>query len=170
MKKFLLLFLLIYSSIVAEAPRQIETIFLPEILIEAKSYDREIFDAALEFGADTLTARLVVAQARFESGDYRNSLTIHHNNVFSMQHPRKRETTSLCACATAENRPNMYASYSSLRDAVRDLFFLLKARNIKTVQPSSQRYVKALKKKHFFEDEEIKYRTGLKASMKKVKV
>jgi hypothetical protein len=161
MKTFFLSILFVLLVLVVEAPPEIKTFRLAPVTIEAKSYDREIFDIALEFGADSLTARILVAQARFESGGYTNRLTIRHNNVFSMQHPRQRTTTSLGALATAEGRPNTYASYNTIRDSVADLFLYFKAKNIPITQPSITRYVNTLKKKSFFEAPVDRYRKGV---------
>lgn len=169
MKKFVVTILLAIF-LEAEAPPQIKTILLPEVVVEAKSYDREIFDEALRQGADSLTSRLIVAQARLESGDYKNALTRHHNNVFSMQHPRKRKTTSLGPFASAEKRKNRYASYASVRDSVTDLFLYFKAKKIRPTQPSLTRYVKTLKSKGFFEDPEVKYKKGLKKKINQITV
>src|SRR5690606_2489263 len=102
MKTFVLIFFLLLSPVAVIAPPGPITIYLPEVTIVGKSYDREIFDTALELGADSLTAKILVAQARFESGGYTNRLSVNHNNVFSMQHPVIRRTTSLGPLATAE--------------------------------------------------------------------
>lgn len=169
MKAFLLIFFLFLSS-VSEAPPRMRTVFLPEITIAGKTYDREIFDTALEMGADSLTAKILVAQARFESGGYKNHLTIFHNNIFSMQHPTRRRTTSIGALATAEGRPNTYASYNSVREAVMDLFFYFKARKINLTQPSINTYVYRIKKKAFFEAELSRYRRGVKKEFNRINV
>lgn len=170
MKTFILSILLVISSLSVEAPPEIRTVFLPEITIEGKSYDREIFDTALECGADSLTARILVAQARFESGGYTNRLTRLHNNVFSMQHPVIRRTTSIGPLATAEGRPNTYASYGSVREAVIDLFLYFKARKIDLTQPSVNVYVYRIKEKAFFEEKLWKYRNGVHKEFNKINV
>lgn len=133
-----------------------------------KTYEKRIFTLSLEFGADTLTAKMIVAQAKLESGNFKNPLTRKHNNVFSMQHPRKRKTTSIGAFATAEKRPKIYASYKTVRDAVRDLFLYFEARKIEKTQPSIDIYVKTLKKKKYFEEKEWKYRRDLKKHFNKI--
>lgn len=170
MKTIILTLLLVGGSFWAEAPPEMRTVFLPEITVMGKSYDREIFDVALEFGADSLTARILVAQARFESGGYTNRLARLHNNVFSMQHPRIRKTTSLGPLATAEGRPNTYASYRTVREAVIDLFLYFKARKIDLTQPSVNTYVYRIKKKAFFEEVLWKYRKGVHNEFEKINV
>lgn len=170
MKTIILTLLLVGGSFWAEAPPEMRTVVLQEITIEGKSYDREIFDTALEFGADSLTARILVAQARFESGDYTNRLALIHNNIFSMQDPRIRKTTSLGPLASAEGRHNTYASYESIRSAVVDLFLYFEARNIDLTQHSVSKYVYLLKKKSFFEAPTIEYRRGVWKKFKKINV
>jgi uncharacterized FlgJ-related protein len=170
MKKLLIILGFLLTVFDLEAPTNSQGIFLPEIVIPVKSYDQEIFDTALELGADTLMAKIVVAQARLESGNFTNRLTEIHNNVFSMQHPRRRRTTSLGAFASAEGRHNKYASYGSVRDSVIDLFFYFKAKKISFRQPSIRSYVQLLKKKSFFEVTAKKYERELKQNFKKITV
>lgn len=134
------------------------------------NYEREIFNTALELGSDSLTARMIVAQAKHESGNFNNGLTVHHNNVFSMQHPKRRPTTSLGALATAEKRPNKYASYKSVRDAVIDLFFYFATKKINVKQPSIEVYVRTLKQKRFFEESYTNYKTRMKKHFNKLTV
>lgn len=170
MKKLFVLFIFLFFTLSVEAPPETPVVHLPTVVIKAKTYDREIFDTALELGADSLTAKILVAQARFESGGYTNRLTRLHNNVFSMQHARQRATTSLGAFASAEGRPNTYASYSSVRSAVVDLFYYFDARKIDLRQHSITNYVYILKSKSFFEASTEHYKKGLWKEFQKVNV
>jgi uncharacterized FlgJ-related protein len=168
MKTLIIFLFLMWSTTCVEAPSPITTVLLPPITVEADGYNREIFNSALEYGADSATARLLVAQARLESGGFTNKLTRDHNNVFSMQHPSRRKTTSVCACASAEKRKNRYASYRSVNEAVADLFLYFEAKKITPRQLSTNTYVKILKKKHFFEEDEKVYRVNLKKHLKTI--
>jgi uncharacterized FlgJ-related protein len=175
MKTITLLLILGLSSIASSnrhlGTKAIVCITAEQVVVPAeKSCDQEIFDIALELGADTLTSRIIVAQARFESGKYTNNLFVKHNNIFSMQHPRIRKTTSLGPKASAEKRRNKYASYKDIRDSVTDLFLYFKARKIDKRQPSVDAYVKLLKRKNFFEDTLKKYRSGVKNELKEIKL
>jgi uncharacterized FlgJ-related protein len=114
--------------------------------------------------SDTLLISLIIAQAKLESGNFTNRLTRHHNNIFSMQHPKKRPTTSLCGCARAENRDG-YASFSSIESAVEDYVLYLEFSKITKIS-TSEEYVRLLKKKKYFESSEKKYLRAITKLMK----
>jgi uncharacterized FlgJ-related protein len=134
------------------------------------NYDKVIFNTALKQGADSITSRIIVAQARHESGDFKNVLTRNHNNVFGMQHPRVRRTTSIGAYGDAEKKKNIYASYRSIEDAVIDLFLYLDARNISKRQHSIPKYVRSIKAKKYFKGSETEYVKNMRRKFKQVKL
>lgn len=166
MKKIILIWLLLIFVLHTNAQNQ--SVEVKSFTKNVHVYEKRIFNLSLEFGADTLTAKMIVAQAKLESGNFKNPLTRKHNNVFSMQHPKRRKTTSIGAFATAEKRPKIYASYKTVRDAVRDLFLYFEARKIEKTQPSIDSYVKILKKKKFYESSEQSYKKALKKHFNKI--
>lgn len=135
-----------------------------------RDYERKIFNQSLALGADSLTSKIIVAQAMHESGDFTNALTRKHNNVFGMQHPRVRRTTSIGAYGDAEKKKNIYASYRSVEDAVKDLFLYYEARKINKKQHSISRYVRVLKSKTYFKGSEEKYVQNMRRKFKEVKL
>lgn len=74
----------------------------------------EHLKAALEI-AGVMSADVVFAQARLETGNFTSELCRTHNNLFGMRQARRRETTALGAT------PNNYAAYNSWFDSVKDV-------------------------------------------------
>lgn len=110
------------------------------------------------------TRRLLVAQARVESGNYTNNLYKRHCNLWSMRHPKKRNTTSCGPYARAEKR-NGYASFNSVESSTEDivLYFANKRQPMRFT--STAGYVRWLKKKRFFEDTEARYLNMMRKQM-----
>jgi flagellum-specific peptidoglycan hydrolase FlgJ len=131
-----------------------------EIVLRKKEIPDVIREKLREcYTTDSLMVEIIVAQARFESGNFTNSLTKNHNNIFSMRHPKIRSTTSLGPLANAEGRTG-YASYSSIESATEDFILWLNFTNIPT-KLTTNNYVKLLKAKRYFEASEKHYKKGI---------
>jgi uncharacterized FlgJ-related protein len=113
------------------------------------------------------TRKLIIAQAKFESGNYTNKLAKRHNNLFGMMHPRKRLTRSMGPLARAEGRPG-YAVYASIEDSVEDMLFYLWDKKQTPRYKSSEEYVRFLKKNRFFAASEEHYLKGLRYYLKEL--
>lgn len=112
-------------------------------------------------GIQPFNRRLIIAQAKLESGNFKNKLTRKHNNIFAMRHPSRRPTTSLGPLATAEKRKG-YASYASIEDATRDFLMYLEYVKLQPKYKSTYAYVSDLKRKRYFESNLDHYVKGIK--------
>lgn len=144
---FALLPMLSEKKVVKEEKIVIDTI---------KTYTTEerIAKVLSDSGFSLRMQRIIVAQAKLESGCFNNNLTKKHNNLFGMRHPRIRKTYSIGAYARAEKR-NGYASYNSIDSCVTD--FIYYYRSIKAYDTTVEQYVKHIKKKGYFEANEKQY-------------
>lgn len=108
--------------------------------------------------------RVILAQAKHESGDFTNSLTRKHNNLFGMLHPRSRPTLSLDGSAWAEGRKG-YARYESLEASVADYLLYKKFVNAED-KPDAKAYIYQLKRLGYFTDNTGNYLGGVKRYMR----
>ena len=137
-----------------------KVIVLPEAVFVYKPYEETMREVFIDNNISPVMVDILIAQARHETGNFTSSLFVNHNNLWGMQHPRTRHTTSTGPLATADGGRKGYAHYESIEDSARDMVLYLKARRIPdytTVAP----YVKHLKRKGYFEDSLKKYTRSL---------
>jgi flagellum-specific peptidoglycan hydrolase FlgJ len=48
--------------------------------------DQDIYNMAIAEGFSPISAKLIVAQARLESGDYSSNVFVNNNNMFGMKY------------------------------------------------------------------------------------
>ncbi len=105
-------------------------------------------------------AMIIVAQARWETGDFKSKLFREHNNAFGMMSARRRPTTSLGPLAWAEGRPG-YASYPTVQDSALDLLLWLEICGISGLptdvtargpKAEVRWYIRTIKSKKYFTD------------------
>ncbi len=119
-----------------------------------------IFNALVENGIDTLVSQLIVCQAYHESGNFKNSLSKHHWNVFSRLHA-DRDSLSLGPFGKAEGRSD-FASYSSLDSAVVSQISYLKRKGYSMKWKNTYQFSVELKKKNYYKDTVHRYDRSLK--------
>jgi hypothetical protein len=81
------------------------------------NYDQEIYEGAIQGGATPSLAKLLVAQARHETGNYGNKQTKNNNNVFGFKYSRNSQYANQ-GNISPEGDP--YAQYDTLGDAIKD--------------------------------------------------
>jgi len=81
------------------------------------NYDQEIYEGAIEGGATPALAKLMVAQARHETGNYGNYQTKTNNNVFGFKYSSNSQYSKQ-GNISPEGDP--YAKYDTLQDAILD--------------------------------------------------
>lgn len=108
--------------------------------------------------------RIILAQAKHESGGFTNSLAVYHNNVFAMLHPSRRRTLSLGPLAKAEGRGG-YGSYATIEDATRDYIMYCRHMGIDPKESATD-YIYQLKRKRYFTDNVTRYLRGVQQWMK----
>lgn len=104
-----------------------------------------IFNELVRLGVDSLSAKVFVAQAALESGNFTNKLYTQHNNPFAILHDKRRTcSTSLNGSGRAEGRAG-YASYASIEAATQDFLCFLDHWGISRIQHSTGLYSSRLK-------------------------
>jgi hypothetical protein len=102
----------------------------------------------------------ILAQAKFESGNFTNKLSTKFSNPFAMKHPSRRRTTSLGKLGVAE-KCKCFASYTDIKSATLDYLYYLEM--IKAPKDTTMTaYLNYLKKKGYFQEDLNVYKRGVK--------
>jgi uncharacterized FlgJ-related protein len=81
------------------------------------NYNQQIYDAAIKNGATNWLAKLLIAQSRYETGDFGNRQTKENNNIFGFKwSPNSRYAKK--GNISPEGDP--YAKYDTIDDAIAD--------------------------------------------------
>lgn len=81
--------------------------------------DQEIYNAAIGQGANKYLAKLTVAQARHETGNYGNRQTKENNNIFGFKYSKNSKFAKI---GNVSPEGDSYAKYDSIGDAINDYF------------------------------------------------
>jgi len=106
-------------------------------------------------GFNSDLAKLITAQAAFETGNFTSPIYLFQNNPWGMKYPKSRDTT-----ATAEARG--HAVYSTLESAVQDYWLYYTYFKYPWTWQSVDDFVTALKEKKYFESPLDNYIKGVK--------
>jgi hypothetical protein len=107
---------------------------------------------------DVRMQKIMLAQAKFESRNFKNKLAIEHNNVFSLHHS-KNDTLSLGKLGRAEGCA-CFASYRSVEDATRAYLRLIHRMQIPR-DPDVRLFTQKLKKAGYYTSSRLLYERGL---------
>lgn len=118
-------------------------------------YRNTVVKTLLENGVSLERAKLILAQALHESGNFASPVFKRTNNPFGMKHPVQRNTLSIGPDKVG------YATFNSLEDAVRDYLLYAKARLMPDEFSNVQTFVSWLKSKGYFEDNLTTYMTAV---------
>jgi uncharacterized FlgJ-related protein len=145
--------------------------------------DQQIYDSALKAGFTPTSAKLVVAQARHETGDYKSNVFNKNNNLFGMKFVGQPLATrgtpapkSEWGCGGKCNS-DFYSKYATISDSVQDLI----NRNLKFTRkgvtfeqlknaPDSTTYANLLKQRGYYGATTSIYDSGLKRALSKIYV
>jgi flagellum-specific peptidoglycan hydrolase FlgJ len=145
--------------------------------------DQQIYDAALKGGFTPTSAKLIVAQARHETGDYKSNVFNKNNNLFGMKFVGQPLATrgtpapkSEWGCGGKCNS-DFYSKYANISDSVQDLI----NRNLKFTRngvtfeqlknaPDSTTYANLLKKRGYYGATASLYDSGLKRALSKLNI
>jgi len=162
------------------------------------SNDQIIYDVAIKSGFTPIAAKLVVAQARFESADYTSNVFKNNLNTSGMKFIGQplatkgtlaplNERSSTCKSGGGCKNSDYYAKFSSVGDSAKDKIERLYNKTMGGVTPDQLKNVKdanefaiLLKKRGYYgfgkygtdqAEKEIKiYSGGLKAKLLKVNI
>ena len=151
-------------------------------------YDQIIYETALKQGFSPIAAKLVVAQARFESADYSSNVFKNNLNTSGMKYigqPLATKGTLAPANERSEACRNKgvcvnsdhYAKFSSVSDSAKDKIDRLYNKTMGGVTPQQLKNVKTaeefaalLKKRKYYGSSESEYARGLKSKLMRIQV
>lgn len=151
-------------------------------------YDQIIYDTALNEGFNPAAAKLIVAQARFESADYTSNVFNKNLNTSGMKFIGQplatrgtlapmNERSIRCQkegiCANGDH----YAKFASVSDSAKDKIQRNFNRTIRGVTPEQlknirtpEEFAKLLKQRGYYGDKETTYAYGLKAKLLRIEI
>jgi len=135
------------------------------INLDLMTIEERIDYSLTNYGYDSLMRKLIIAQAKHESGNFRSKLFKKHNNLFGMMHPRVRPTLSKGSLARAEGRAG-YASFETIENSVQDYILWMKFNDLPTTFSSPKDYASTLKSKRYFTDDLSRYTKALEKHLK----
>jgi hypothetical protein len=158
--KMLTLLFLVFLFTPIEPKNAVETDSKPLEKKVQLSIEERIVSVLLDSGiTDINVQKVMIAQAKFESGNFKNRLSVEHNNVFSLYHS-SYDTLSLGKIATAE-KCKCFASYRSVEDATRAYLRLIAVMKIPR-QGDPTKFAVHLKQKGYYVSSAKHYERGLK--------
>ena len=161
------------------------------------SYDQIIYDTAIKQGFTPTAAKLVVAQARFESADYTSNVFKLNNNTSGMKYIGQplatrgslaplNERSATCRAGGVCVNSDHYAKFTSVQDSANDKIVRLYSKTMGGVTPEQLKNVKdadefalLLKRRSYYGfkktpetwgSEVRNYANGLKAKLLKINI
>lgn len=139
----------------------------------AQEIDQLVYNTALQQGFSPLSAKFVVAQARFESADYTSPVFKANNNTSGIKFVGQPNATR----GTLSPEGNYYARFNTVQDSINDKIVRIYNINMGGVSPeqlkSSQsvdEFARLLKERKYFTDSLSNYTSGLKSKLLKINV
>jgi uncharacterized FlgJ-related protein len=146
-------------------------------------YDQIIYDTAVEQGFSPTAAKLVVAQARFESADYSSNVFKNNLNTSGMKYIGQPLATRGTPAPKNEQKCNggcdsdYYAKFASVGDSAKDKIVRLYNITMRGVTPeqlknskNAEEFASLLKKRGYYGAPESQYANGLRAKLLRVQV
>jgi uncharacterized FlgJ-related protein len=135
--------------------------------------DQQIYDTAINNGFNPMAAKLIVAQARFESADYTSNVFKQNNNTSGIKFIGQRNAVQ----GTLSPEGNYYAKFNTIQDAINDKIARLYNINMRGVTPQQLKdstdaidFANKLKQRGYFGSSASEYANGLKAKLLRINV
>lgn len=150
--------------------------------------DQLIYDIAIKQGFKPSAAKLIVAQARFESADYTSNVFKENNNTSGMKFigqplatrgslAPKSERSVSCKAGGICKDSDHYAKFASVQDSANDKIVRLYSITKGGVTPEqlknskdADEFAALLKKRKYYGDSQSVYARGLKAKLLRIQV
>ncbi len=149
----------------------------------AKSNDQIIYDVAISEGFNPTAAKLIVAQARFESADYSSNVFQKNLNTSGMKFIGQPLATRGTPAPANEQRcgggcdSDYYAKFRSVEDSAKDKISRLYNITMRGVTPqqlknvqNADEFANLLKKRGYYGAPESQYAAGLRAKLLRVQI
>jgi flagellum-specific peptidoglycan hydrolase FlgJ len=147
------------------------------------NYDQLIYDAAIKGGFTPTSAKLVVAQARHETGNYTSNVLKKNNNLFGMKFIGQPLATRGTLAPPSERKcggkcnTDYYSKYADVGDSAKDLIqrnlqFTRKGvtfEQLKNAKDSTE-YATLLKQRGYYDATIPIYDRGLKSALTKLNI
>ena len=135
--------------------------------------DQQIYDTAIKNGFNPMAAKLIVAQARFESADYTSNVFKQNNNTSGIKFIGQRNAVQ----GTLSPEGNYYAKFNTIQDAINDKIARIYNLTMKGVTPQQLKdstdaidFANKLKQRGYFGSSASEYASGLKAKVLRINV
>jgi LPXTG-motif cell wall-anchored protein len=135
------------------------------------SIDQQIYNAAIEQGFRPTAAKLIVAQARFESADYTSNVFKRNNNTSGVKFIGQKNAVQ----GTLSPEGNYYAKYNTIQDSLNDKIVRLYNIRMRGVTPeqlknarSADEFANLLKQRGYYGSSEAGYAAGLKSKLLRI--
>ena len=153
----------IFVERVVEIPRQVQKKHVKYDSAQTASIEHVLFVELLKDEVDSSMARIIVAIAKHESGNFNSGLTRRSNNLFGMTWPQLRPSTATGhIIAIDHGNVRRFCTYSSLSSSVNDMVLYLKHWGYPLNLNTPEEMVHVMKKKGYFEASEKSYLRGVK--------
>jgi uncharacterized FlgJ-related protein len=135
--------------------------------------DQQIYDTAIKNGFNPIAAKLIVAQARFESADYTSNVFKQNNNTSGIKFIGQPNAVQ----GTLSPEGNYYAKFNTIQDALNDKIARLYNITMRGVTPQQLKdstdaidFANKLKQRGYFGSTASDYANGLKAKLLRINV
>jgi uncharacterized FlgJ-related protein len=145
--------------------------------------DQQIYDTAIKNGFNPIAAKLIVAQARFESADYTSNVFKLNNNTSGIKFIGQPNAVRGSLAPANERTCNggcngdYYAKFNTIQDALNDKIARLYNITMRGVTPQQLKdstdaidFANKLKQRGYFGSTASDYANGLKAKLLRINV
>jgi LPXTG-motif cell wall-anchored protein len=151
--------------------------------MNSSEIDQSIYNTAIEQGFNPIAAKLIAAQARFESADYTSSVFKANNNTSGIKYIGQANSTQ----GSISPEGNYYAKFDTIQDSINDKIVRLYNKTIQGITPQQLKdstdaddFARKLKQRGYYgnaaygtsesESDISNYSRGMKAKLLKIKV
>jgi uncharacterized FlgJ-related protein len=145
--------------------------------------DQAIYNTAIEQGFNPTTAKLIVAQARFESADYKSNVFKLNNNTSGIKFIGQPNAIRGSLAPANERTCNggcngdYYAKFNTIQDSINDKIVRLYNINMRGVSSEQLKnstdsivFANLLKQRGYYDSSASEYAAGLKSKLFKINV
>lgn len=139
-----------------------------------QQYDQIIYDTARSQNLNDTLAKLLVSQARYETGDYQNNAFLNYTNAFGYKFVPNGKY-QLPQPGNVSSEGDKYAAYASLKDSTLEVIAWLRRREKEgkfaiAAITTPEQYAAALKSGDYYGQSDTDYAKGLVQKLTKVSV
>jgi len=133
--------------------------------------DQQIYNTAIAQGFNPTAAKLIVAQARFESADYTSNVFKKNNNTSGVKFINQKNAVQ----GTLSPEGNYYAKYNTIQDSLNDKIVRLYNITMRGVTPQQLKnskdateFANLLKQRGYYGSLASEYASGLKSKLLRI--